>query len=327
MADGAGLAFDQIARMQIVELDRRAIPAEGCSTLVVKAGDRLLIGHNEDGKSTDDVFVLKTAYDSGPSVLSVCYCASLPGHSLNINSHGLLTLCNALTARDRRMGEPKRLVCRRVMECSGIDETVELLRNTRRAQGQNWLLVQGERIVDVESSAAEMHVREIEGTDYHCNNYLYEGMSSFEGAKPDGGTFTRSAEARKVMGSLRTIEDLHAALSSHENSPHCFCRHEQGRTLAAILVDCTERRVWIGHGPRCEAEMVEFDSDSLGQARSGPPPCGQHGDQCRSPEADRDQRQGKPQVAPLRPRHQPDQRRMDPEPQRSRRRQHGQQKG
>jgi hypothetical protein len=147
------------------------------------------------------------------------------------------------------------------MDAAGLDEAVELLGGSRRAQGENFVLAQGGRAVGVEASATAMRVEEIAGNYYHCNNYLHPDMLRYEAEEPSSNTFTRSAEAQRGCGELRTMSDLHAALSSHANHPRCFCRHDGGKTLACVYFDCTEKRILIGHGPPCRAELEEFTVD------------------------------------------------------------------
>jgi len=261
MADGAGLPFEVLARIQIVELDRELPEADGCTTFVVKDADRLVIGHNEDGRQGDDVFVLRAAYPSGLRVLALCYYGSLPGHAPFANSHGLVATCNALKPTDFRVGEPKRVFCRRVMDAAGPDEAVRLLAGSTRAQGENFSLARDGRAVGVETSATAMHVAEITANGYHCNNYLHPDMLQYEGQDAGSNTFARSAEARRVCGGLRTVPDVHAALSSHANHPDCFCRHNGGKTLASVFFDCTDKRILIGHGPTCSSVLEKFRVD------------------------------------------------------------------
>lgn len=262
LADGAGLPFEVIARIQIVELNRPLPKADGCTTLVVKDADRTIIAHNEDGGQADDVFMLKATYPSGMRVQAVCYVGSLPGHAPFVNSHGLVCTCNALTPSDFRVGEPKRIFCRRVMDAEGIDEAIETLNSSMRAQGEHFVLAQAGRVVSIEASATDMRVTDIVANDYHCNNYLRPEMLCYEAENPSSNSFTRSAEAQRACGGLHTVPDLRAALSSHANHPHCFCRHNGGgKTLACILLDCTEKRILVGHGPTCQAELEEFTVD------------------------------------------------------------------
>jgi len=83
-------------------------------------------------------------------------------------------------------------------------------------------------------------------------------MLRHEAAPESSNTFGRSARAQEVCGELHTLDDVRAALSSHERG---FCRHRDGRTLACVLFDCTGKRILIGHGPPCEARMQEFTVD------------------------------------------------------------------
>ena len=90
LADGAGLNFDTMAKMSIVELNKDHVIDRQCSTFFVSNENDWVLGHNEDGGDNDDIFLLKATYPSGTKVLSFCYYGTLAGFSANINSHGLI---------------------------------------------------------------------------------------------------------------------------------------------------------------------------------------------------------------------------------------------
>jgi len=260
MADGAGVDFDIIAKMNLPELDKD-LEDDNCSTFVVK--NKGIIGHNEDGRHYDDMFLLKAVFPTGGKVMSLCYYGWLPGSAVNANAHGLIMVCNALTANDVQIGEPKRIIARRLIECKDSAQAIELITNTKRAQGQNFIFADRTGIVDVETSATDMHVTEINDNFFHCNNYLSDEMKKYEAKKQSAGSFMRSGEASKVCASLSSIEDMKEALSSHTNRPSCLCSHgaeenDENKTLGSIYVDLTAKKVWVGYGFTCRTELMEI---------------------------------------------------------------------
>jgi len=269
MADGACVDFEQVARLNIIELDNQIAPGDNCSSFVVHNTDNFILGHNEDGMGeTDDVFILEAQFPSGFKILSLCYYGLLPGNAVTINSSGLVISCNALTINDGQDGESKRLVARRLINSHSIEEFYAILKSTQRARGQNYILIQNNLVVDIESSATNQFLNEFSGNCYHYNNFIFPEMQRYEAASTEGKDYIRSREAAKTYQSLSNLTDIKKILSSHKNTPYSFCGHgkEGGgdlKTLASVYVDFFKKKIWIGYGLACESELqaIPFDHD------------------------------------------------------------------
>jgi len=263
MADGAGVEFEQIARLNMVELNLHQSRIDDCSTFIIKNETTHLLAHNEDSIEGHDIFLLRARYPSGTEILSFCYYGSLVGFSANINSHGLIILCNALHANDKQLGEPKRVFARRLVECHDIDDALEIIKTSTRAQGQNFTFVQHDRIVGVETSATAFSVREISGNEFHCNTYRYPDMIGYEDADRAAGGWHRNQEGQNDFISLQDFHSLKAILSSHKNRPYAFCAHgdQEGdklKTLGSIFFDCRKKEIWAGYGFTCCADLEKI---------------------------------------------------------------------
>jgi isopenicillin-N N-acyltransferase like protein len=76
--------------------------------------------------------------------------------------------------------------------------------------------------------------------------------------------FEDIVRAADDVGDLALYE---RALTDHENAPASVCRHpvdslpgpEQSMTVAAALVDLTERRLLVSEGPPCEKGFEPVD--------------------------------------------------------------------
>lgn len=268
MADGAQADFDKIAKLNIVELNREVPHVDQCSSFIVKNEEKFIIAHNEDGHEGDDIFLLKAVYPSGIETFSFCYYGSLPGFSINLNSAGLITICNALHANDKQVGEPKRIFARRLVECRAIEEAVEIIGTSRRAQGQNFTFSRAGKIMGVETSATDFCVREVSGNYYHCNNYIFPEMIKYDAHSRTGESYLRTIEGEKAFNSLKDIGDIRKLLSSHKHRPYCFCAHDaeegdQLKTLGSVYFDCIRKKIWVAYGYACVSKLreVSFDKD------------------------------------------------------------------
>lgn len=264
MADGSGLDFETLVKLNIVELNKTPSVDLQCSTFYITNSSQHAIGHNEDGRDEDDIFLLKADYPSGTQILSICYFARLPGFATNINSNGLVMTCNALTSNDKKIGIPKVILARLMIECHSIDEVLNVLKNNDRAQGQHFLIISEEKIVGIEVSASNFQVQEIHSNYYHCNNYLYPEMLEFEAGDVGCKGYLRTKSGKCVYKSLQTIDDIKETLSSHDNQPFSFCSHGSSSeggllTLGTLIINLKSKEISIGYGATCKADWIKVN--------------------------------------------------------------------
>lgn len=262
MADGSGASFEDLAKLNTVELNKK-IP-ENCSAFIVKKKEGYIIGHNEDARSYNNIYLLKAEYPD-IKIISMCYYGGLPGLSANLNSYGLFMSLYSSSSNDSKMGTPKRVVANMLLSCKNFDDAVELLRNTERALGQSFIFAQGSDVWVVESSATDLFIQKIEGSFYHCNNYLFKPMKKYEDRKFGTSTFKRSSEALRVYKELKTLEDIKRELSSHINEQDSICRHGtspgKNKTLGSFFYDSDKNKIWVGFGPTCQAQLIEVEQN------------------------------------------------------------------
>ena len=278
IAEGVGLRLEDIfiynwrPRPRTLEGDARegadAPSAEGCTTLIVPRGERVLLAHNEDWYAgTNDIFVARLRYESGLDFLGVCYHGFLPGLSASINQWGLVQALNSLTSSDGRAGVPLALIYRASLEAATIDEAVAVVTQAGRADSENFDFAQGPRAVFVETSAADFELVEVSKPTVHTNHFLVERLKPLEASERLESTLARHARATALLADLENPgpDDLRAILSSHEDWPTSICRHgsepdceDHCDTLGAIIADTAERTLEVCYGPPCRSKFKRF---------------------------------------------------------------------
>ena len=153
-----------------------------------------------------------------------------------------------------------------MIECCSIDEVIEILRTSTRAQGQNFIFIQNGRVIDIEASATDFHLKDITRNFYHCNNFQFEEMLKYEANDQGKKGWNRTVEGEKHHRSLKNADDIKQALSSHVNDPYCFCSHgsvdgEGNFTLGSIFFDLNRKTIEIGYDVTCQAEFQRISPD------------------------------------------------------------------
>jgi predicted choloylglycine hydrolase len=262
MADGADVPFNELMKLNLPELNLLE-RNDNCTTLILQKQNGFIVAHNEDSSTDIDVFLANVQLPSGLRALSVCYYGKLLGFSASHNSNGLFVVNDSLKCVDNQIGVPRVFVLRQLLECSTIQECVDVVRETKRATSQNYFFFKKNKAVNVESSATESVVTPIEKLFVHTNNFIVPKLIKYEGKPPSDGTFKRDRLARTLLKNAETKEDMIDILSSHENRPHCLCAHadehgDQNNTLAVIIFDTIKSQLVIGHGQTCRAELQTF---------------------------------------------------------------------
>ena len=178
MADGAGVpfldlffanAFEEVYGILELELPAPA-PLERCTDAVVGGPGRTLLGHTEQWYAGDDgeVGVVLDVPQEGPALLAPVVAGTLP--LVGINAYGGSFGAMSLSAGDERVGVPRSLVARDVLDAR--DRTDAVARATRdgRAGGYSYLCAFPSRdtfaIESTATTAAVLEVRE------HTNHAL-----------------------------------------------------------------------------------------------------------------------------------------------------------
>ena len=128
LAVGAEWAFAE-ALLWNLKGDLRAAgepPGHGCTTLLAREGDAGRIVHNEDGAPAhrDDGFMVRARPADGLAFTSFAYPGLICGNSFAVNERGLVQTLNNIRAHDGRVGLPRQLVARAVLDCATLDAEI-----------------------------------------------------------------------------------------------------------------------------------------------------------------------------------------------------------
>lgn len=184
--------------------DLWAMAPDGCTT-VQEAGSVRRITHNEDG---DPAFagscaVAAIAVEGGPAFASFVYPGSLPGHAFAVTDGGLAMTVNNLRCLDIRLGIPRMVLTRALLETATLDDALNLLRSVPRAGCFHLTLAHREspQLLSVEFSAGECSVVEVTGRALHANHALHKAL----GDLPQ--IVTESSRHRQQRGDCLLADD------------------------------------------------------------------------------------------------------------------------
>jgi len=235
------------------EMVGAAAPAgDGCTSLVSRANGTVIVGHTEDSspEAVDGIYLVDAEVvedgETASRFLALNYATTIPGCAAAMNRHGLLVLIDALPDPDRRLGASRHVVSRALLDCESIDAAIGLLRETERGGGWNYLLVQGDRFANVETTATRVAITSDadSGAYAHSNHYLSEEIAADTG-EPRPNSLARLARARALMAPGQTLEQMKGVLSDREGFPDSICRE---RTIAALVADAAAKTIEVCWG-------------------------------------------------------------------------------
>ena len=186
IADGAGVAFDAVflwncrGDLPVPENGNRTRRTDGagCTTLTIppRGARPGIIAHNEDDRPElhGHCHVVDVRPDGAPGFVSFYSPGLLPGHTFAVNRAGLVQTVNDVRPEDRRIGVPRHLVCRAVLDCKGLDDALACIREADRASGFHHAIgCAGEhRLLSVEAPASGCSVVEVGAPRVHANHLL-----------------------------------------------------------------------------------------------------------------------------------------------------------
>ena len=237
-----------------------------CTSFGIVAGDRILVGHNEDWYSGDIErnVLLRMQLSDGTRIVSITPACLLA--ATGINSHGVATGANTVFCTDTRTGVPNNFIRRWMLEAPSLEEARMRACLPARARGSNHLLADGHgRIWDVETSATAAVTLEPGSCLVHTNHYLHEAMLRYQMALPLESSRARYARARELLElGFERGDDPHDlaldVLADHGNDDLAICNHEdeslpigdRQSTTASMVWDLEMLTAEVCAGPPCE---------------------------------------------------------------------------
>ena len=258
----------------IVELSHPSPdPAERCADIALRGDGSTLLGHNEQWYAGDDgaVGMVLEVPDDGPALLAPVVAGTLP--LVGINEHGGAFGTMSLSARDERVGVPRALVARSLLDAANPADALVRASLLSRAGGYSYLCTfpGGDSCVIETTATAATFVP----TSVHTNHALHPEVAAF--------TFDASAGSISRLGRIQdlerqapaTVEALKSVLADHHGEGQSICVHpdpadgDEGSTiLFAMICESESRTMWLAPGHPCTSPFQRFELDSPDPVRA-----------------------------------------------------------
>jgi isopenicillin-N N-acyltransferase-like protein len=246
------------------------------------ASGHTLIGQNWDWllHCFDTVVVLEAEQDEGPNFVSVVEAGLLA--KTGMNSSGLGVVTNALVTDDDR-GEPAvpyHVLLRAFMDAETISDALAIAQRAPRSSSANYLLAHRDGIaVDLEAAPGDFSRLFLlfpeGGVLMHTNHFrspAFDRRDVSLWVMPDSPF--RLERLRTIVEQTApelTLDTFREALADHANFPSGVCchpdarmePHDQGSTVASVLMDLDDARIWVADGRPCTAPFRELDVAAL----------------------------------------------------------------
>jgi len=212
LAAGADWPFEE-AFLWNAKGDLRAAgepPGHGCTTLFAVEDDVRWIVHNEDGAAAHarDVFMVRARPEEGLAFTSFAYPGLICGNSFAVNAMGVVQTLNNVRALDGRVGVPRQLVARALLDCAGLDGPLAILHGWTRASGYHHGLAQAgdPRLMAIEAPASGVAARLVTDRHAHANHLIAEDFAELR------QVVTASSARRQERAAARFVEERADAL-------------------------------------------------------------------------------------------------------------------
>lgn len=293
IAEGAGVAFEDVLGINVrtevmFAAKARAAAAlggtarpDGCSAFAVvpgrSANGHTLIGQNWDWllHSFDTVVVLEAAQEDGPDFVTVVEAGLLAKTGMNSSGIGLTT--NALvTDHDRgEPGVPYHLVLRAILDAENLSDAYATIQRGVRSSSANYLIASVDGVaVDIEAAPGDFSRLFLtfpsDDVLLHTNHFVASAFDATDVSlwvMPDSPFRLERLRTRVAGDRELSIDDFRRFLADHANHPSGICCHpdarmdpfDRGATVASVLMDLDERRMWVADGHPCTSPYRELD--------------------------------------------------------------------
>ena len=258
---GAGVKFEELLVLMCEEeLFDMDIPK--CTSIALKNGRTVLIGHNEDWLNSylhNGLYILKCKMGSHYS-LSLNYIGSLPGSSSGMNANGLCFTANSLNAGRFRYGVPIKFQFRGILESPTLRDAAKADLRDSAIAGNTMYAWKSSRILDVEDYFG--HHDKFYGKKFliHTNHpILPEERSKKNTARESIRRYDRAKEifAEEKKYDLQTLKKV---LADHKAK---ICSHPRrhrawGPTIASVIMNPKEKWMEVCWGNPCRNKYVRY---------------------------------------------------------------------
>jgi len=270
---GAGIPFRDIFILNIKAEIGAAImdlknDTPGCSTIHYSGNGKKFYIHNEDGDESNNgrMFMVKATPPSGVSFYVMTYPGILMGNGPAMNDHGITQSTNYIASLEYRLGVPRYVLGRAILESKNMDEAISIASHPERAFAYHHNLGSFTelKMISLEVSPSETSIYEPNGIYCHTNHLVLEETKNC----PQDTAYVNSSSMSRYEVLEKEIDETGdqdhftrdralQMLSSHEQKPWSPCRHPEGdvngRTLGTVLFDINKREMLVYKGNPCVA--------------------------------------------------------------------------
>lgn len=277
MAVGADIPFELLLAAQLMDEEwvyrkaTRGFPlGDKCSSFAIRAASsRMWIGQNMDLDAFTDghQLIVRTSADGGKPATLVFTVGGLIA-LLGVNARRIAVCVNYLPQLPTSTrGLPVAFVIRKALQSNTLDEAASFVMSVPHAVGQHYLMADTSNIRSLEASAAG--VQEFsEGSDHvlHTNHPLAPANIAVADAPNGANSEARlSALASRLGGSIPSLSELQAALSSSDDRLNPVCRtapndadrkksnNINGFTTGSVIMSLDKEKAeidaWVSKGP------------------------------------------------------------------------------
>ncbi|MBI3559605.1 hypothetical protein HY087_00560 [Candidatus Gottesmanbacteria bacterium] len=255
ISDGAGVSFDELFlsnNREVADFDPFIVDQSHCTIIGIPHKNDYLLGHNEDWDASSlSLLYLLDATINGVKIFGLNYANNIIGDSIAVNGYGLVQGVNDLWHQDSHLGVPKNFIARAILDCKTHEEAEDIMRTVPRAAGFNHVLVQEQRLWNIESSAKEYVIEKVQLQKYvHTNHYLTELKRIDKGNKESEA---RYAKVKDLLSGINTVNDIKRVLSDREGPQIC-----RSGTIGSVIFDMPNKVAHIAYGQPTPESYVEY---------------------------------------------------------------------
>ncbi len=233
-----------------------------------------IIGQNDDWNELfqQTHILLRIRQEEGPDIFQFTEAGTVGGNG--VNSAGIGLCANSLLSSGWSMeGVPHLILKRGILSSTNFSDAMKAVTSARRCSSHNYLIthVHGE-CVDIEATPQTANfIFPHQGFLTHTNHFVSSNPHITDNKvlkSPD--TLIRKHRADKILASEEeslSIESLKTVFTDHFSKPHSICRHgdeklpqmRQMQTNASMIIDMTNSKMIISHGPPCSNQYQEVN--------------------------------------------------------------------
>lgn len=254
------------------------VPGE-CTSMAAASeatGGHTLIAQNWDWtvEAGKRCVLLEIHQDGRPDLLTHVE-AGMVGHK-GLNTEGLGLCANAMASQHDRFvpAVPVWVLARAALNCASLEQVEERLNQAERTASINFTMASsGGEVGAVEVTPKDVKVvAPTRGRVSHGN--VFAGLSPERDIEDRLAILypqfcDRAARAEELVQKEGvSVERLMAVLVDHENRPESICRHWEDappetseglllETVASVIMDLNDGKLWVTAGPPCQGEYDE----------------------------------------------------------------------